>query len=252
MHPILIDFGPLAIHTYGLFIAVAFLLSIWWGIREARLAELDTNVVPDLALIIVISAMLGARLLHVLLELPHFLEHPLEAFMIWRGGLVFSGGLFLAVAVSLWFMKRRHQPLFRWLDVAAPAITLGQAIGRIGCFFAGCCYGLPTNAPWAVTFHDPACLAPLNIPLHPTQLYHSVTALVIFGILVISRKLFKTPGQRMGLYLVLYPASRFVIEFYRDDYRGYAGPLSVTQVMVAVFFCVGLFLLFRKPKGESV
>lgn len=251
MYPTLIDFGPLAIHTYGLFVAAAFLTSIWWATREARTAGLNADIVPDIALLILISAVVGARLLYVLLDLPHFLEHPLEALMFWKGGLVFSGGLVLAVALGWWSMRRRKQPILRWCDVAAPAIALGQTIGRLGCLGAGCCYGSPTKLPWGLTFHHPDSLAPLNVPLHPTQLYHSFASLLCFGILMAVRGKLQRPGQRMGLYLVLFPLLRFAIEFFRDDYRGLAGPLSITQLMAVAFFCIGIWMLFHNPKRET-
>ncbi|WP_022662799.1 prolipoprotein diacylglyceryl transferase [Paucidesulfovibrio longus] len=251
MYPTLIDFGPLAVHTYGLFVAMAFLAAIWWASREARLAGLDAEIVPDVALLILISAVVGARLLWVLLDLPHYLEHPLEALMFWKGGLVFSGGLVLAVLLGWWAMRRKRQPILRWCDASAPAIALGQAIGRLGCLGAGCCYGRPADLPWSVTFRSPQALAPLDIPLHPTQLYHSLASLLCFALLVAARGRLPRAGQRMGLYLTVFPLLRFIIEFDRDDYRGFAGPFSVTQIMAMAFFCVGVWLLARNPKGEK-
>lgn len=250
MHPILIELGPLTIHTYGLFVALAFLISIWWGQREARLAGLDASLVPDLALAICFSAILGARVVYVIIEFPFFLENPLHAFMFWRGGLVFSGGLALAIVVGWFVVQRKGQSPLRWCDAAAPAIALGQAIGRLGCLGAGCCYGKPTELPWSIVFNAPNSLAPTGIALHPTQIYHALASLFCFLLLVLFRRPLKMPGQRLGVYLVCYPVLRFIIEFFRNDHRGAVGPLSLTQVMAILFFCLGLWLLLRNSKRE--
>jgi phosphatidylglycerol:prolipoprotein diacylglycerol transferase len=251
MHPILIDLGPLTIHTYGLMVALAFLAAIWWGGHEARLAGLKHEIVPDLALLILIAAIVGARLVYVLIELPRFLNTPLKMLMFWEGGLVFSGGLALAVPAGWWAVRRHNQPPLPWCDAAAPAIALGQAIGRLGCLGAGCCYGKPTTLPWGITFHAEQSLAPQNISLHPTQIYHALAALLCFGVLVLLRQRLPRPGQRLGLYLVMFPVLRFIIEFFRDDHRGTVGPISLTQLMAGIFLSVGLWLLFHQPKGEQ-
>lgn len=248
MHPILFEIGGYSLRTYGLFMALAFLVSLWWVGREARAARLDTDVIPDLALWIFLGAVLGARLLYILIDLPHFRAHPLEMFMFWKGGLVYSGGAALGAALGLWYGLRKRLPVFPWLDAVAPAVALGQGIGRLGCFSAGCCYGATTGKPWSVIFTHPECLAPLGVPLHPTQLYHAAAAFGIFALLVAVRGRFQTPGRRMGLYLVLFAAQRVIIEFFRADWRGQAGPLSVTQVVALAFWAVGMYLLFRRQR----
>ncbi|MGE4553582.1 MAG: prolipoprotein diacylglyceryl transferase [Desulfovibrionaceae bacterium] len=252
MHPILFEFGGFGLHTYGLLVALAFLASLWWAGVEARAAGLDAAAMPDIALWVFVGAVLGARLLYVLIDLPHFLAHPLEAVMFWRGGLVYSGGAVLGAALGIWYGRRKRLPVLPWLDAIAPAVALGQGIGRLGCLSAGCCYGAPTGAPWGVTFTSPECLAePLGVPLHPTQLYHAAAAFGTFALLVALRGRFRTPGRRVGLYLVLFAVQRVVIEFFRADWRGDAGPLSVTQVVALAFLAAGMYLLLRRQRTRS-
>ena len=249
MHPILFEFGPFTVYAYGLFIAAAFLAGLGWSTREARTAGLNHALIQDLGLLVIISAVLGARLLYVLLNPTYFLAHPGQALLFWNGGLVFQGGFIAAVCAGWWFMRRHDQQVLPWIDVLAPGLALGQAIGRLGCFMAGCCYGAHCELPWAVTFTDPNSLAPVHTPLHPTQLYHSIAGVIMFLVLITFGKRLPNPGNRAGLYLILYAVARIVIEFFRSDYRGDFGPLSVTQVIAFSVLMLGVWL-FRLRKTE--
>lgn len=248
MHPVLLRIGPVTVYTYGVFVASGFLAALAFTMREARRKGLRPEVIPDLGLAVLLGAVLGSRLLYVLINLGHFIENPLEILMIWKGGLVFSGGAVLGGLLGYLTMRRLKQPILPWLDTVAPGLALGQAIGRIGCFFAGCCYGQPSDLPWAVTFRDPESLAPLFAPLHPTQLYHSLAEALTFGVLLVARRRITGEGRLMGLFLVLWGASRVVVELFRGDARGEVGPYSLTQVLALAFFALGLYLLVRKPK----
>jgi phosphatidylglycerol:prolipoprotein diacylglycerol transferase len=252
MHPVLVDLGVATIHTYGVFIALAFVSALAWTWLEARRKGLDAKRIPDLAFAVFVGALVGARLLYVLLYLPHFLEHPLEILQFWEGGMVFSGGAMLGTYLGWREARKHHLPVMPWLDAVAPGLALGEAVGRLGCFSAGCCYGQLCAMPWAVTFTDPSSLAqPLNMPLHPTQIYHSLSGLLAFGILVALRGRLKRPGQLMGLFLILFCLARFSVEFFRADYRGELGPFSVTQLLYAGFLVLGLFLLLNKRSARS-
>ncbi|MFA7166905.1 MAG: prolipoprotein diacylglyceryl transferase, partial [Desulfoplanes sp.] len=165
-------------------------------------------------------------------------------------GLVFLGGAILASITGYWFLHKKNQPLWPWMDAIAVSVPLGQAVGRIGCTMAGCCYGAQCDLPWAITFTDPTCLAPLNIPLHPTQIYHSLAGLSTFLILLIAKRYIKTQGMLTGLFLVLYAIFRFSIEFFRGDYRGDFGILSVTQVITAAVFCLGIAIMVYRKKSK--
>ena len=180
MYPILIEFGFLKIFTYGLLVATGFLVAIMFASSRAEKEGLDSQKVLDLCFYIMVSALLGARLLYVVVEYKYFWAYPLEIFKFWKGGLVFYGGLILGVLVSLWYLNRHHMPVWKTADLLVPSIAIGQAIGRWGCLFAGCCYGKETDAIFGITFTNPRSLAPLETSLHPTQIYLSINALFIF------------------------------------------------------------------------
>ena len=184
MHPVLLEFGFIKIFTYGLLVATGFFTAILFAAHLGKKEGIDPQKIIDLCFYILISSLLGARILYIVVEYDYFLDHPIEIFKFWKGGLVYYGGLILGVVVSIIYMRKNQMPVWPVADIMAPSIAIGQAIGRWGCFFAGCCYGVKTDVPWAITFTDPNSLAPLGIPLHPTQIYLSINALVIFLILV--------------------------------------------------------------------
>ena len=176
MFPILLHIGPLTIRTYGALVATAFLASLQAARVAAHARRIGEAFLLDLVAILVMTGLLGARILYVLLNLSYFRQHPWESIKVWEGGLVFYGGFILAAVVGMIFTRYRGYPLEDVADCLAPGLALGQGIGRWGCFFAGCCYGKPTSLPWGVTFNDAASLAPLGIKLHPVQIYESIGA----------------------------------------------------------------------------
>jgi len=162
--------------------------------------------------------------------------------------------LILGVIVSLLYLKRHQMPVWKTADLLAPSIALGQGIGRWGCFFAGCCYGVKTDAPWAISFANPHSLAPLGIPLHPTQIYLSLSTLFIFFVLMWLSKRKTFDGQILWSYGILYSVGRFAIEYLRGDDRGFAVEqfLSTSQflgIFVFALSSVMLFSLRRKSSG---
>lgn len=252
MHPILFQYGRLTLYTYGLLIATGFLAALWLVGREARRRGLEPKDYQDLGFIILIGALVGSRLFYVLIEWEHFVAHPLQVFEIWKGGLVFYGGFVCAALGALWCVRAKGLRLWTAADIVAPAVALGQFFGRLGCFFAGCCYGAACDLPWAVTFTDPRGLAPLDVALHPTQLYSALSNLAVFLVLyALVRPRQRFEGQLFGLYLTLYPPARFVIEFFRDDPRGTLGPLSTSQALGIPLFLFGLWILVRGRRTPS-
>ena len=237
MYPILIEFGFFKIFTYGLLVATGFLVAILLASSRAEKEGLDSQKVLDLCFYVMVSALLGARLLYVIVEYRYFLDSPLEIFKFWKGGLVFYGGLILGVLISLWYLKRNQMPMWKTADLLAPSIALGQSIGRWGCFFAGCCYGKKTDVAWGITFTDPRSLAPLEISLHPTQVYLSLNAVFIFIFLMWLSKRKVFDGQILWSYGILYSIGRFAIEYFRGDDRGF----PVEQVLPTSQF-VGIFV----------
>jgi phosphatidylglycerol:prolipoprotein diacylglycerol transferase len=247
MYPILFQHGRITIYTYGLFVALGFLAALWLMGREARRRGLEPRHFQDLGFLVLIAALLGSRLFYVLVEWEYFVKHPWQVFEIWKGGLVFYGGFVCAALVMVWHVRARGVPLWVAADVVAPALALGQALGRLGCFFAGCCYGVECELPWAVTFTDERGLAQLGTPLHPTQLYSMLTNAAIFGILYfVVRPRQRFEGQLFGWYLILYPAARFAIEWFRADPRGALGPLSTSQALGIPLLLSGLWVLFGR------
>ncbi|RJX34302.1 MAG: prolipoprotein diacylglyceryl transferase [Desulfarculus sp.] len=237
MYPILFSIGPVAVHTYGVLLALGAALGLWLLGRLARLAGLDADKISSLAIWLLISGIVGARLLFVLLEPAQFLAQPWRVFFVWEGGLVFYGGLAAALVVGLWLIRRWRLPTLTVLDCAAPALALGQAVGRLGCFAAGCCYGLPWPEGWcAVSFSDPLTLAPPNQELHPTQLYTSAALFIITVLLLFLWRRRRFAGQIFFAYGLLHGVARVIIEQFRGDWRGEPlGPLTPTG-----WFALGL------------
>ncbi|MFA5110469.1 MAG: prolipoprotein diacylglyceryl transferase [Desulfobaccales bacterium] len=255
MHPILFKIGPITIYTYGFFLALAFLCAIVVAGREAKRLGLPEAQFYDLCFYLILAALVGSRLLFIILEPGRFLSNPLKIFALWEGGLDFQGGLFLALIVAFFYIRHHGWPWPPTLDALALGAPLGQFFGRIGCFMAGCCYGIPSQAPWAVTFTNPESLCPLRVPLHPSQLYESLLALGVFGFLFWFRKRKSYQGQMMLLYLCLAGLVRFGVEFFRSplDYRGptFFGWMPLTQLLALGLFlvCAGL-LLYRAFKSQ--
>ena len=248
MYPILAKIGDLTLHTYGVLLALGFLLAILLALKEARRTGIDPNLIMDLSFYLLIAALLGSRLFYVLGNMEEFRADPIDAVKFWRGGLVFYGGLIFSVLTAVWYVYK-HQLNFRQLaDLLAPSIALGQTLGRLGCFSAGCCYGLPTKVPWACTFKDPNSLAPLGVALHPTQLYESATMFGIFILLIAMRKSKRFQGQLFWYYLLFYSVGRFILEFYRGDPRGWAitGVLSTAQAIGIPVALLALFMILTR------
>ena len=240
--------GTLTIYTYGVLLAAAYLLGLQLALTRAKSRGLDSTRVMDLGIYIIISALVGAKLLLLVTDFQTFKSNPAELFNLLREGGVFYGGLIVAVAVALWYIRRVGLPLWTTCDVFAPGIALGHVVGRLGCFFAGCCFGKPTNVPWAITFRDPFAAAnvgtPLGIPLHPTQLYEAAAELLILVFLLTTEKAGrKFSGRTFWLYMLLYAISRYIIEFYRGDERGAVGPFSTSQFISLLLAPLALLML---------
>jgi len=252
-------FGTITIYTYGVLLAAAYLLGLQLALTRAKARGLDSTKVMDLGIYIIISALVGAKLLLLVTDFQTFKSNPAELFNLLREGGVFYGGLIVAVLVALWYIRRVGLPLWTTCDVFAPGIALGHVIGRLGCFFAGCCFGRPTNVPWAITFTNPFAAAnvgtPLNVPLHPTQLYEAGAELLILIFLLVTEKKGRMfAGRTFWLYMLLYAITRYVIEFYRGDERGTVGPFSTSQfisLLLAPLAVLMLIYLGRLSNGPA-
>ncbi len=258
MYPILFQFGNFHIYAYGFFIVLGFAVATVLAFLKVRRSNIGVSSenVTDIFFYTALSAFLGARLFFVLINFDIYRQHPLQIFRIWQGGLVFYGGLIPAAVVAFGYMRRRRLPVWKLADLISPLIALGLAFGRIGCFFAGCCYGKETSLPWAIVFRNPNSLARLSVPLHPTQLYDAVNGLAIFLFLSWLEKRKSFDGQIFWLFLFLYSITRFFIEIFRGDPRGFlfGSLLSTSQgigVLLAIFSLFMLFFMkkmYRRPK----
>ena len=230
MFPILLQVGGFKLHSYGVVVAFALLLGLWVGSREARRKGFAQSVIENLTLPVVLAGFAGGRLAYVLGWEPDlFWRDPIGVFAVWRGGLALHGGLLAGFAAALWFCRRHKLNTWALADALAPAIILGQGIGRLGCFLSGDAYGRPTDLPWAVTFSNPEAMAPLGVPLHPAQLYEFGLDLFLFAALWALRKRTAFDGQLFLIYAAGYGVIRLFTEVFRGDRMEVAFGLSLLQ-----------------------
>ena len=250
MHPILFKIGNVTVYAYGFMIALGFFLGIVLAMRTARRLGESPEKIMDLSFYILVAAIVGSRLFYVVTAWESFADRPFEIIKIWKGGLVFYGGFIGAVAAAAAYIRLNRMPVWKTADILAPSLALGQTIGRLGCFLAGCCYGQPSDRAWAVTFTDQACLAPVNIPLHPTQLYSAGTNLAIFLTLLVFSRRNRVAGRVFWTYVLLYGLTRSIIETLRGDFRGAEvfGLLSISQTLglAGAIVAVIMLLLSRR------
>jgi len=260
MFPRLFELGPVTVYSYGVMLAAAYLLGLKLAMVRARKRGLDSERILDLGIYIIISALVGAKLMLLVVDWDYFTKQPRELLSLARSGGVFYGGLILAVAVGFWYMWKHKLPLWTTSDVMAPGIALGHVVGRLGCLLAGCCFGTPTTKWWGITFTDPFAASnvgtPLNIKLHPTQLYEAGAEFAILVLLLgIDRKAKHFEGRTFWLYMLLYGISRFVIEFYRGDerglIRGYSTSQFISLLIVPLSLVMLVWLAMRTPKPPA-
>jgi phosphatidylglycerol:prolipoprotein diacylglycerol transferase len=251
VYPELFSVGSVTLYTYGLLLAASYLLGLWVAMVRAKQRGLNANRVLDLGIYIIIAALVGAKLLLLIIDIDVYWNDPGQLVTLVQSAGVFYGGLILAVGVAFWYMLRHDMPLWTTCDVFAPAIALGHVTGRLGCLAAGCCYGKPTDVPWAIVFTNPLAQSnvgtPLGIPLHPTQAYEAGAELLILGLLLATERRGKPfAGRTFWLYMFLYAVSRYVIEIYRGDPRGVVPWLDVStsQFISLILAPLSLFMLY--------
>ncbi len=257
MHPEAFRIGGYLQSTYGVMVTLAFLIGLWMAARLGRKAGLDTETLVNLGIYVGLSALVGAKLFMIVSDVGYYWRNPGELFTLatFRAGGVFFGGLMCALLVAFLYLRRKGLPGLEVADVFAPAIALGHAVGRVGCFLAGCCWGQPSELPWAVTFTDPLAHqlfgTPLGVRLHPTQLYEALAEAVIFVILYWRFRRPHRPGAVIGLYLLLYSGARFLVEFVRahDQANPLLGPLLLEQWTALALAAGGAWLLGR-PRSD--
>jgi phosphatidylglycerol:prolipoprotein diacylglycerol transferase len=217
MHPILFRLGPLEIRTYGLMLSAAFLIGVWLAGRRASARGVAPAHVYDISIAIILAAVVGARAYYVILHWRDFSLDPLSALYVWEGGLAMYGGLILSLVTAGLFCRARGVPFQKMADIVAPSLAIGVSVTRVGCFFNGCCFGRPTTSMLGVKF-PPASEAGsifFGKAIHPTQLYSSLYGLIIFLVLLAMDRRPRRDGFLIGLFLTLYSASRFAVDFLR-------------------------------------
>ncbi|MDR1840946.1 MAG: prolipoprotein diacylglyceryl transferase [Holophagales bacterium] len=248
MHPILFRIGSFEVGTYGLMLALGFLAALWLAKRLARQDGLAPDAMVDISLTVLIAGIVGAKALMILVGLfsGESLSQVFSLSMLRAGGAV-HGGILAGVAAFFWRVRVLKLPFAKTLDSLSAAVPLGQAIGRLGCLAAGCCYGSFCQEPWAITFHnyDAARFGtPLGEPLHPVQAYFGLSNLIILAVLLTFRRFRKFPGQIAYLYFILEGLFRLVLETWRGDIdRGFwlnVSWLSTGRITAIIFILIGV------------
>lgn len=256
MHPILLKIGSFELASYGVMTALGYAAASWYLVRRLQAVKLDKDTFWNIIFIAFLGALIGSKLLYIILSWPllgdTFTAKIANIFHNFRYGFVFFGGMILSVASLYAYLKKKHLPILPTADFLITALPLGHALGRIGCFLAGCCYGKPTTLPWGVVFTNPDTLVPVQlqgVPLHPTQLYETACNLLLFFYLHKAYQKKHTAGSILIRYIIGYSAIRFVIEFFRGDYRGaFILGLSPSQALAvcAVVLAAAVYALFIK------
>jgi phosphatidylglycerol:prolipoprotein diacylglycerol transferase len=260
MHPVLFKIpvlGGIAIHSYGLMMALGVLAAVLWVRSQASRQGLPAKRMVDLAFLLVLAAVVGSRLVFILVEWRYYLADPMAVFRVWEGGLVFYGGLIACTALAWIYLKKHALPFWKVADLFMPGVALGHAIGRVGCFLAGCCHGLQCDpAAWyAVVFPGGVgSIAPPGVALYPTQLIEAAAEFLLFLFLAWKSRKKAFDGQILLLYLIVYSLLRVLIEFLRGDMeRGFvlSHHLSTSQFISLVLLVGAVFvLIFRKGRSS--
>ena len=260
MHPVLFHIGNFELASYGLMTAMGYAIAAGYlvpRLKNCGIKGLTQDTFWNLLFIVFLGAILGGKLLFIILSWPE-LGHTLTEKLSYiihnlRYGFVFFGGLLVAVAGALWYMHRKKLPVLKTSDFLIVGVPLGHALGRIGCFLAGCCYGKPTSLPWGVRFTDPHSLVPpelINVPLHPTQLYEAALNFALFLLLHYASKKPHKEGKILVEYVWCYGLMRFLLEFLRGDFRGgFLLGLSPAQVISLAISAVALFIWTKYLRG---
>ena len=256
MYPKLISIGSFFIPTYGVLVALGFVAGLLVTMRLATRAGLAHEKVTNLAVACAIAGVLGAKVFMFLFDFSYYAQNPGEIFTLstLQAAGVFHGGFIAAFIVAGLYMRHEKLPVLATMDVFAPGLAIGQAIGRLGCFAAGCCWGRECDLPWGVRFRSnfAAPELPLDKTLHPVQLYESACNLLLFALLFRLSQRNHRPGQIIGLYLVLYSTIRFCVEFFRNHEQSLILNLSLTQWISMGLFVVGAVILASMRKTQAV
>ncbi len=244
MHPIICKIGPFTIYSYGLMLAVAFLISSTLAVFQAKKQNIDPDIIFNLCFVGFVSGIIGARLFYISENIVYYLKNPLEIIMFQRGGLSWFGGLFSGVIFGILYLKKKKISVYKIFDLMSPFVALGQAIGRIGCLLNGCCYG-KVSAEFGIFFdiHEAYLI--------PTQLYSSLALFIIFIVLRFIQERPHKTGQVFYAYLLLYSLARFIIEFWRADNEAIIFGLTLFHLLSIAIFCIAAWQLILIKKSRD-
>jgi phosphatidylglycerol:prolipoprotein diacylglycerol transferase len=239
MHPILFEIDGFAIYTYGLFVAGGIAIAFLLGLHRSRKLGIPEQIIYNLIFLAILVGIIGARLIHVTAEWSYYQHHFWEIFLLRRGGLAIQGGLLFGLAGGIWYLRRKKIIVRPVLDNFLLYLPLGQAIGRLGCFFNGCCYGKASNLPWALNFPF------MTYRVHPTEIYYVLADVTLFLVLYIFSRTKTKPGELTAWYLIFYGFIRLSIDSLRGDLlTGFLG-LYTTQWYAVVFVLIGGITLIK-------
>ncbi len=240
MHPVLWSWGPVTLYTYGALLAIGVMAALQLAVWRAPRAGVPSDRIVDLGLVILIGGIIGARAVYVAQHWPTYAEAPWEILRLDHGGLVYYGGFFGGAVAALLMIRRLRWPVWATLDLLVPSVALAQGIGRLGCFFNGCCYGISTTCLWGVRFPGEV------VARHPTQLYEAAVLFILVGVLLWRARRLCIPGTQVAWYLIGYGAWRFAIEFLRGDNPPVLGIFTFSQVVSVPLVILGAWLLWRR------
>ena len=257
MLPVLIKIGPVTIHTYGFMMALGVAFGLWFLFVQAKKQGLEANKIVDLAFYTILISLVGAKLVLFVSNFSYYSKYPGELLSLARSGGVFQGGLAAGFLFALWYLYKHKIPTWKTADLIGPALALGHAFGRLGCFSAGCCYGRECASPLGVTFHNEYAHGLTGIPvgkaLHPVQLYEAALNFLNFAVLFYLLRKKRFDGQVFSVYVINYSVIRYFTEFFRGDhpdkaffFQGSSPYLSLSypQVFCIVGLIVGMGLFF--------
>jgi phosphatidylglycerol:prolipoprotein diacylglycerol transferase len=261
MIPELFHAGPFHLRSYGVMMAIAFLVGTWLALREARRLSLNEDKLVNVILLTLVASILGARALYVIEHLPEFRREWGDVFALWQGGLTLYGGIVAGTFVGLASAARMGLPRWVVADALTPSLALGTMFGRVGCFLNGCCYGKPTSVPWGVKF-PPGSFATLEFgdtPVHPSQLYNAALGLALFTVLWLLRRRFRTPGVLFWTFLVTFSVARIFIDLtrtYEADAMILQAPVPLTEsqatsIALALFGALMILRLRREATAPA-
>lgn len=247
MYNDLFSIGPFTVHGYGLMIAIGVLAALFIAEARAKKRDMNADVLYPLTLVCVVFGFASAKVLFCIVEWRQFIKNPLQ--LLTGNGFVVYGGIIGGVLAAFLYCRLKKLNFWDYFDIVLPSVAVAQGFGRIGCFLAGCCYGRETDSFLGIAFTH-SDYAPNGVKLLPTQLFSAAGMFLIAGFLFWYAKKERKKGQVGALYLVLYSIGRFIIEFFRDDYRGAVGFLSTSQFISLFILAAGVWL-FRKRSVEK-